>query len=159
MTKAQSRERPKGNRVTEAPDLRIERWVAARPSAVYAYLTDSARWARWQGESAEIDAVPGGLFRMRMGNGMLAEGRFVELVPAARVVFTWGWQGHPTVPPGSSRVEIELAPDGEGTLIRLTHRGLPAEDRPSHAAGWQHYLPRLATLAEGGDPGPGQGPM
>ncbi len=135
-------------------DLRVERRIAAHPSAVYSYLTDSVRWARWQGESAGIQAVPGGIFRMVMANGTTAEGRFVQLVPDARVVFTWGWQGSASVPPGSSIVEIELAPDGDGTLVRLTHRGLPAEERAIHAVGWEHYLPRLAAVAAGDDPGP-----
>jgi uncharacterized protein YndB with AHSA1/START domain len=135
-------------------ELRIERRIAAQPSDVYSYLTDSVRWARWQGDSAEIEAIPGGVFRMVMANGTTAEGRYVQLVPDARVVFTWGWQGSPTVPPGSSTVEIELAPDGDGTLLRLTHRGLPHEGRAIHAVGWDHYLPRLAIVAAGGDPGP-----
>jgi uncharacterized protein YndB with AHSA1/START domain len=89
-----------------------------------------------------------------MADGSTAEGRFVELVPDQRVVFTWGWRGSPTVPPGSSTVEIELTPDGGGTLLRLTHRGLPAEDRAMHLIGWEHYLPRLAVAVAGGDPGP-----
>jgi len=135
-------------------EIRVEKRIAAQPSDVYAYLTDSVRWARWQGDSAEIEAVPGGVFRMVMANGSTAEGRFVQLVPDARVVFTWGWQGSPTVPPGSSTVEIELAPDGDGTLLRLTHRGLPPEERPIHVVGWERYLPRLALSAAGGDPGP-----
>jgi len=135
-------------------ELLVERRIAARPSDVYSYLTDSARWAHWQGDAAEIQAVPGGVFRMVMANGTTAEGRYVELVPDTRVVFTWGWQGSPTVPPGSSTVEIELASDGDGTLLRLTHRGLPPEDRPIHAVGWDHYLPRLAIASTGGEPGP-----
>jgi uncharacterized protein YndB with AHSA1/START domain len=133
--------------------LHVERRISALPSDVYSYLTDSVRWARWQGETAEIDPTPGGVFRMMMADGTTAEGRFVQLVPDARVVFTWGWQGSPTVPPGSSTVEIELAPDGDGTLLRLTHRGLPPDDQPIHAAGWELYLPRLAIVAIGGDPG------
>jgi uncharacterized protein YndB with AHSA1/START domain len=121
---------------------------------VYAYLTDSVRWARWQGASAQIEAIPGGLLRLAMADGSMAEGRFVELVPDERVVFTWGWQGSATVPPGSTTVEIELSPDGDGTLVRLTHRGLPPEDRVIHEIGWVHYLSRLAVAAGGGDPGP-----
>ena len=138
--------------------IRVERRVAARPAAVYAYLTDSVRWARWQGASAEIEAVPGGVYRMTTPNGLIAAGQFVELQPDRRVVFTWGWQGHPTVPPGSTTVSIDLIPDGDGTLIRLTHAGLRPEDRPLHEVGWEHYLPRLALLADGGDPGPDPGP-
>jgi uncharacterized protein YndB with AHSA1/START domain len=135
-------------------ELRVERRIAARPAAVYAYLTDSERWARWQGESAEIEPVPGGRFRMTVANASTAEGEFVALEPDRRVVFTWGWVGHPAVPPGSSTVEVELLPDGDGTLVRLTHRGLPPEERSIHRAGWDHYLPRLAAAATGGDPGP-----
>jgi uncharacterized protein YndB with AHSA1/START domain len=144
--------------VSATGTLRVERRVAAAPAAVYAYLTESARWARWQGAGADLEAVPGGRFRMRMGDGMTAEGRFLELVPDERVVFTWGWDGNEALPPGSSTVEIELVPDGDGTLVRLTHRGLPAEERQIHEAGWRHYLPRLALVAEGGDPGADPGP-
>ena len=141
-----------------SPALVVERRIAASPSAVYAYLTDSVRWARWQGASAEIEAVPGGAFRMRMGNGMLAEGRFVTLVPDERVEFTWGWHGHSSVPPGSTTVAVELLADAGGTLVRLTHRGLPPAEIGSHETGWRHYLPRLAVAAEGRDPGTDPGP-
>jgi uncharacterized protein YndB with AHSA1/START domain len=144
--------------VKEPRPLRVERRIAASPAEVYAYLTEAARWARWQGASAELEAVPGGRFRMTMADGMSAEGRFVELVPDRRVVFTWGWKGSPTLPPGSSTVEIELVPDGDGTLVRLTHHGLPAEERLIHESGWRHYVPRLATVSEGGDPGLDPGP-
>ncbi len=133
--------------------LRVERRVRAQPAAVYAYLIDSVGWARWQGASAEIEAVPDGRFRMTMADGSTAEGRFVQLEPDRRVVFTWGWQDHPSVPPGSTTVEIELIPDGDATVVRLSHWGLPAEDQAMHQAGWDRYLPRLATAAEGGDPG------
>jgi hypothetical protein len=34
------------------------------------------------------------------------------------------------------------------------HRDLPSEVRDVHASGWEHYLPRLATVAAGGEPGP-----
>ena len=58
------------------------------------------------------------------------------------------------VPPGSSTVEIELVPDGDGTLLRFTHRDLPsAEAAESHAHGWDHYLGRLAIAAAGRRPG------
>ena len=130
-----------------------ERLVHAPAAKVYAYLTDSDRWAEWQGVSAHHDPRPGGLFSIAMPVGTTARGEFVELVPDRRVVFTWGWVDHPGVPPGSSTVTIELIPDLAGTLVRLTHDGLPDEEVPLHVAGWEHYLPRLGTAAEGGDPG------
>jgi hypothetical protein len=42
----------------------------------------------------------------------------------------------------------------DGTLIRLTHRGLPPELDEQHDAGWSRYLEQLATVVAGGDPGP-----
>lgn len=136
----------------------IERRIAAPPSVVYGYLTESHKWARWQGETATIEPKRGGVFAFSMANGMKARGQFSELVPDRRVVFTWGWIDHPEVPPGSTTVEIDLIGDGDGTLLTLTHRGLPLDEVASHTAGWNHYLPRLAVVASGGDPGPDHGP-
>jgi uncharacterized protein YndB with AHSA1/START domain len=144
--------------MTESPAIHVEQRVSAPPGTVYAYLTRSELWARWQGAAASDDATTGGAFEMRMANGQVAQGRFLELVPDSRVVFTWGWIGSEELPPGSSTVEIELVPDGDGTLIRLSHRDLPPENVPPHEIGWRHYLPRLGTAAEGGDPGPDPGP-
>jgi uncharacterized protein YndB with AHSA1/START domain len=140
--------------MTDGPVIRVERRIAAPPDAVYRYLTEGDLWARWQGEAADLDAVPGGRFVVRMAAGQVVEGEYVAVEPGARVVITWGWRGHPRMPAGASTVEFELIADGSGTIVRLTHRGLPAEDAPIHAAGWERFLPRLAVAAEGGDPGP-----
>jgi uncharacterized protein YndB with AHSA1/START domain len=139
-------------------EVRVEQLVHAPPSAVYRYLTESDRWAMWQGTAASLDPRPGGRFSMVMGDGMTAEGEFVELVPNRRVVFTWGWVDHPGLPPGSTTVEIALQEEPGGTRIVLIHRSLPAAEAESHEAGWGHYLPRLAVLASGGAPGPDAGP-
>ena len=138
----------------DAHPIVVERHVAAPPSAVYAFLTDSERWAQWQGADATIEARPGGLFRIRMGTGQIARGQFVELVPDRRVVFTWGWVDLPEIPPGSTVVEIDLEHQRDGTLIRLTHREVPPDQVDLHRAGWQRYVERLALCASGIDPGP-----
>ncbi|MGH8872117.1 MAG: SRPBCC family protein [Acidimicrobiia bacterium] len=132
----------------------VERLIAAPPSVVYSYLTDSEKWARWQGEDATIRPERGGIFSISMSNGTRARGEFVEVDPGRRVVFTWGWVDHPGVPPGSTTVEIELMAEGHGTRLRLTHHGLPPEEVPIHTQGWEYYSGRLVTVAEGGDPGP-----
>ncbi|MEX0865548.1 MAG: SRPBCC domain-containing protein [Acidimicrobiia bacterium] len=139
-------------------ELKLEQLVSAPPSTVYRYLTESGKWAMWQGERASIDARPGGRFSMDMANGMTAEGEFVELVPNVRVVFTWGWVNHPDLPPGSTTVEIVLSEVRTGTRVILTQRQLPEAEWHTHQVGWRHYLPRLATVAAGGEPGPDPGP-
>jgi len=139
-------------------DIVLKQRIEASPSTVYRYLTESEQWSLWQGESASLDANKGGIFSMVMGNGMNARGQFVELVPDERVVFTWGWVDRPGIPPGSTTVEIELNEDADGTLLVLTHREVPSDESDMQKMGWTHYLPRLAAVAAGEDPGPDTGP-
>ncbi|HWO93330.1 MAG TPA: SRPBCC domain-containing protein [Dehalococcoidia bacterium] len=136
----------------------VERWVPAPPNVVYRYFTSAEWWARWQGTGATLDPRPGGAIHIRMAgsNEAGARGHFVELVPDRRLVFTWGWIDAPfgEVPPGSTLVEVDLIVQGDGTIIRLTHRQLPAGLEPMHEEGWRVYLDRLAARVAGDDPGP-----
>ena len=128
--------------------------IAARPETVFRLLTDPHEWVRWKGKIAQLEPRPGGTFHVDFQNDKdVVDGRFVEVIPSRRVVFTWGWQGSPTVPPGSSTVEIDLEPDGDGTRLRLVHRGLPEGALASHTEGWDYFLPRLVNVAEGRDVG------
>ena len=77
----------------------------------------------------------------------------VEVDPPRRAVFTWGWQGNEHVPPGSTTVEVDLIPDGTGTVVRFAHHGLPGGPSDPHVRGWTHYLGRLEIAGRGGDPG------
>ena len=72
-------------------EIVVEQQIAASPATVYRYLTESEKWVLWQGETAELDATPGGIFALGMPNGMKARGQFTELVQDRRVEFTWGW--------------------------------------------------------------------
>jgi uncharacterized protein YndB with AHSA1/START domain len=128
--------------------------IGARPETVYRLLTDPTEYVRWKGKLAEFEPRPNGKFRVDFKNDKdVVAGRFVELVPGRRLVFTWGWEGSDVVPPGSSTVEIDLEPDGDGTRLRLVHRGLPEGAIASHSEGWDYFLPRLTNVAEGRDAG------
>lgn len=129
-------------------EITLEQQIAAPPSTVYRYLTESDLWSEWQGSKAQLDPRRGGIFSIVMPNGMNARGEFTELVPDMRVVFTWGWVDRPGIPPGSTVVTIELTPSDNGTLLTLTHSNLPAEESSHHLEGWQAMLPKLADLAE-----------
>lgn len=140
--------------MTDNAPITIIRRIAARPETVFAYFTDSARYRRWMGVDAELDARPGGIYRVDTPNGGVARGEFIEVDAPKRIVFSWGWEGNAQVPPGSSTVEVTLEPDGDGTRVTLVHSGLPVEAVDLHAAGWERYASRLVLAAEGGDPGP-----
>lgn len=135
--------------------VEVETRIAASPETVFDFFTDPDKMVQWMGRSAELDARPGGAFRCDINGRDVARGEYLELEPPRRVVFSWGWEGEDSVtPPGSSRVEIRLEPDGEGTLLKLTHSDLPSADAAErHRHGWEHYAERLAAAAAAGDPG------
>jgi uncharacterized protein YndB with AHSA1/START domain len=129
--------------------------VRAPAAAVYEMFTDPAKLVRWIGIQALLEPRPGGAFRFELVPGEFCSGRYVELVPGRRVVFTWGWEsGALPVAAGSTTVEVDLEETGGVTRVRLTHRGLDEAMRAMHADGWPRYLDRLAAAAEGRDPGP-----
>ncbi len=135
--------------------VEVQLRLDAPPEQVFQYLTDAERYVRWQGVKAELDPRPGGLFRVWMDADTVARGEFVEVEAPRRVVFTWGWEGNESVPPGSTTVELTLEADGDGTVLSLRHSGLPDGEAASmHDEGWRLFTGRLASVARGEDPGP-----
>jgi uncharacterized protein YndB with AHSA1/START domain len=134
--------------------------IDATPETIFPLLTTAEGHLRWEGTEAEIDARPGGIYRVMVAGAYEGVGEYVEVVPNERVVFTFGWNmdGNP-IAPGSTTVEIALQPEGAKTRLRLTHSGLPDADAvEQHTSGWDHYLGRLAVVSAGGDAGPDAGP-
>jgi uncharacterized protein YndB with AHSA1/START domain len=142
--------------ISEIDAVTCEVRIAARPETVFAFFTDPVKMLRWKGVSADLDPRPGGVYAVNVNGRDQMRGTYVEVVPYSRVVFTWGWEDEALqLPPGSTTVEVTLTPDGDGTHVRLVHRGLvSAALRTTHRDGWQHYLDRLALAAAGRDPGP-----
>ena len=164
----------------ETSAIEHELRIAARPETVFGYFTDPEKLVKWMGAEATLDPRPGGVCRIGFqpiqqqldaartavtgtpdegleGLGLVGTmmGEFVEVEPYSRIAFTWGWEQAPfTVPPQSTEVEVSFTPDGDGTIMRFAHRRLPVAAVEFHRAGWDHFLPRLAIAAAGGDPGP-----
>ena len=143
----------------------------APPAEVFRYLTDPARYVRWMGSSAVLEARPGGRYEVAMSDGFRAAGTFISVRPPRQVAFTWGFaddeaashtkesadrdRSSGDMPAGSTRVTVTLAAEGGGTRLTLRHDNLPSADlAAAHQVAWETYLPRLAAAAAGVDPGP-----
>ena len=141
--------------MTAPKDIVREVRIAAAPDEVFPFFTDPDKMIVWKAVDATLDPRPGGIFRIDVTGRDVARGQYVEIDPPRRVVFTFGWESpRSPEPPGSTTVVITLTPDGDGTLLRLVHSGVPDDIRAGSTEGWDHYLQRLAVAAEGGEPGP-----
>ena len=161
--------------MTDIAPVEVTLHIPATPPEVFGFFTDAARYVQWMGSQADLEPVPGGVYRVRMPDGFEAAGRFIEVDHPRLVVFSWGFAddqaasrtkggeagrgggpaGAGAMPAGSTRVTVTLGePDG-GTLLTLRHENLPSESlREGHDVAWNTYLPRLVVRAAGGDPGP-----
>ena len=115
-------------------ELVREIMIDATPETIWPFLTDPASTSSGSAPSPSIDPRPGGVYRVLVrrrdpvGRGV-RRGR----ARTRRWSFTFGWdqEGHP-IPPGSTTVEITLHPEGDKTLVRLVHRGLPDDAVGDH---------------------------
>jgi uncharacterized protein YndB with AHSA1/START domain len=136
--------------VREAFTSTIE--IQAPPETVFRHFVEPERLVRWMGDYARLEAIEGGIFSVDI-NGVLIRGHFIALEPARRIEIAWGELGNAAMPPGSTRLLIELLPTQTGIRLTLTHLGLVEEEARKHAVGWPHFLARLAVISEGHDPG------
>src|SRR5258707_15837358 len=132
-------------------DVVLQIRIDAAPETVFALLTDPTHMRTWFAELVEAEPRPGGVFRISGPAGVSIEGTYIALVANCKVVFTLG--GVEGLKPGETTVEFVIEPDGDGTLLRLRHQGLPEPDVESHRRGWVHSgLAKLKDAAEGRRP-------
>jgi uncharacterized protein YndB with AHSA1/START domain len=137
------------------PSLTLKRRINAAPEKVYAAWTDPEKLIGWfcRAEAipgsfkADIDARAGGRFRVSFSTASEyceVSGVYREVVPNARLVFTWAWH---STPERQSQVTVALEPDGEGTLLTLHHAQLFDDAaRDGHERGWISSLNELEQL-------------
>lgn len=126
------------------PDLpyQLERTVVirARPETVFGFFTDSERWAKWWGLGSRIDPKPGGEVLIVHPNKVESVGEIVEIQAPRHLVFTYGYASGKPIPPGSSRVTINLEPHADGTRLHLLHEFADLAAREEHVQGWRFQL-------------------
>lgn len=113
--------------------------LKASPKRVYEVLLDPKLFATLTGLPAEIDARPGGAFRLFSGQ---IEGRIVELAADERIV--QAWRPAHWAPGVYSIVRFALASRGAESTMNLDHVGFPEGDADGLDSGWhEHYLEPL----------------
>ena len=157
---------------TRSDAVVIDRELDAPVELVWRMWTEAEHFAAWYGPTgasvsvSRMEAVVGGsrlvCMSMQTPDGpmeMWLAGEFLEIVEHERLVYTESMadaegnvksaadMGMPDGHPMITEVTVELTADGDGTRLRLTHAGIPA-DSPG-AMGWNMALDKLVThLAE-----------
>jgi uncharacterized protein YndB with AHSA1/START domain len=136
------------------PSLTIKRRLNAAPAKVFAAWTDPEKVKRWMGPgevkmlAVECDPRAGGRYRWLMrapsGEEHDVSGVYREFVRDRKLVFTWAWK---STPERESLVTVDLKPDGDGTLLTLTHEQFfDDEARDRHRQGWEGAMDKLASF-------------
>jgi uncharacterized protein YndB with AHSA1/START domain len=138
-------------KVSTRPSLTLKRHIKGSPAQVFAAWTSPAKIADWFGPegayevNAKIDPRVGGRFHItfRTPDSELQDcsGVYREVVPGEKFVFTWSWR---STPERESLVTVALKPDGDGTVLTLTHEQFFDEAaRDAHREGWSGALDKL----------------
>jgi uncharacterized protein YndB with AHSA1/START domain len=151
--------------------LQVRRTFAASRERVFEAWLDPDLLQQWlsgprgsDSPHAEVDARVGGEFRVTMqsmGSRLFGAlpgpytdvvhmiGRYLEITPPERLVFTVGWEDMPMVnmDRDASTVTVELHERGDETELVLTHERQPNRRvRAFHNFGWKGSLRKLEDL-------------
>ena len=128
--------------------------VLAPPSSLFRAWTQPDQLNAWFGPDmfqttdAVVDLRVGGAYRLVMrapdGSELVITGRYEEIVPDRRLVYTWAW-GH--APAEVMRVEVEFVPIGADTTdLRIHHSEIVDGQLGRYASGWREGVNRLQGL-------------
>jgi uncharacterized protein YndB with AHSA1/START domain len=134
-------------RYSASPERVFDAWLDPAMASAWLFATASNPMAR-----VEIDARVGGSFRFvdrRDGAETEHTGKYLEIVPHRRLVFTLFMENSPRV---VTRVAADIVPLETGCELRLVHENVP----PGHASRtegrWTGMLYGLGTRL-GTEPG------
>jgi uncharacterized protein YndB with AHSA1/START domain len=129
----------------------IDRWW---PVEVFSRAADEQYGDDVKVERVVFEPRPGGRLYELTSEGV--EGVWADVLefePPSRIVLAWKPNDRPEPP---TEVEIDFEPDGDGTIVRLEHRGWDrlgaraAEARDGHDGGWRLPLERFVAAAAAG---------
>lgn len=139
--------------------LTFERRLPYSVEVVWAAITDPDERGQWFGATT-IDRRVGGMIEM-VATGPPVPPEQKKMTGQIRVwdpprVFEHEWHQPILTDTGSGVVRYELTPDGDGTLLTFSHRGLTVRDGQGFHPGSHAFLDRLEAYL-GGHPLPDWG--
>jgi uncharacterized protein YndB with AHSA1/START domain len=136
--------------IDQRPSLTITRRLRASPQKVYAAWTQAENLIQWFAAQAkpgsvkaDLDVRVDGRYRISFideNSGEYHEvgGLYREVVPDARLQFTWAWH---STPERESLVTIEFKPDADGTLMIFRQEQFADQAaRDNHERGWNKFF-------------------
>jgi uncharacterized protein YndB with AHSA1/START domain len=100
--------------------------------------------------AAQIDARVGGRYSFVERRPDMGEvghvGEYLEIDRPRRLVFSFGV---PRFDPGTTVVNVNIRPDGEGCVLTLTNDGVPIDYVEGNRQGWTRILAGLLPAYEG----------
>ena len=129
-------------------DTAVERvsisWhLYASPDRSWWGLTDSEALPQWLGRLVSGQFELGSTVIIEHGENYCCTSRILECEPERLLAMTWEFPDEPL-----SHLRIELAPNGDGTHLFLTHDGLGTETA-SYLPGWHTHLLYLESVLTG----------
>jgi len=138
----------------EKPVLQLNRVIPASRERVFAAWTTPEAIKVWFGPDncrvleVQVDLRVDGEYCFSLSTEDLGEikvrGRYLEVTPPTKLIYTWRWEGNSELTVGTSLVTVEFTSAGTFTEIHLTHEQLPSiESRDDHGHGWSGALDKL----------------
>lgn len=122
----------------------LERLIPQPPAAVWAMLTEPAKFIDWLAPGA-IELRRGGAAKLNfVDSGIVIDSMVSAFEPERLLEYSWSGPGEPERP-----VRYQIEPAGSDTRLILTLTTPDTEDIARSCAGWEAHLMMLLAAIEG----------
>ncbi|MDL2399028.1 SRPBCC family protein [Rhizobium mayense] len=140
-------------------EIVLTRDIAAPRTLLFRLWTEPEHLVRWWGPqnmtapSVSVDLKEGGSWRHCIltpeGKEYWSHGRYLEIVPPERLVFTFSWESQDGKPGHPMQVTLEFHELGEKTRLVFRKSELPDDtELKLQTGGWEQALDKYVAYAE-----------
>lgn len=129
----------------EEEGVEVRAFIAGARADVWRHWVDVSLletwwWPGFDDARYEVDAQPGGVYRIHtVSGGFGVAGVYEDVQPEQRLEFSWHWSGQDV----ESEVAVDFADGDGGTIVTVSHEGIPFDDVEPITQGWEDVLTRL----------------